>query len=159
MSLKAATISEIKNELATIAPARLAELCIQLAKFKKDNKELLTYLLFEAHDLEAYIENVKKEMDLQFTEINTSHLYFAKKSLRKILRVCGKHIRYTSSKQAEAALRIYFCTKLKNSGISFRYNAVLMNMYQNQLKKINAVMATMHEDLQYDYIKELKHLT
>jgi hypothetical protein len=159
MSVKAATINEIKNELATIAPKRLAELCIQLAKFKKDNKELLTYLLFEEHDLQTYIENVKKEIDLQFTEINTSHLYFAKKSLRKILRICSKHIRYTSSKQAEAELRIYFCSKLKNSGISFQYSPVLMNIYQNQLKKINAVIATMHEDLQYDYIKELKRLT
>src|SRR5258705_13999116 len=105
--MKAASISEIKNELGNLPPVRLAELCLLLAKYKKDNKELLSYLLFDENDMAAYTENVKKEMDIQFAEINSSHLYFAKKSLRKILRITGKHIRYTGSKQAEAELLIY----------------------------------------------------
>ena len=29
-------------------------------------------------------------------------------------------------------------------------------MYQNQLKKISKSIATMHDDLQYDYIRELE---
>jgi hypothetical protein len=156
--MKAASISEIKNELGNLAPARLAELVLQLAKYKKDNKELLSYLLFEENDLPAYIESVKKEIDHQFTEINASHLYFAKKTLRKILRMTGKHIRYTNTKQAEAELLIYFCLKMKNSGIRFDNSIVLMNLYQGQLKKINAAIAGFHEDLQYDYLKEIKKL-
>ncbi|GAC1452498.1 MAG: hypothetical protein NVSMB7_15210 [Chitinophagaceae bacterium] len=156
--MKAASISELKNELGNLAPARLAALCLQLAKYKKDNKELLSYLLFEENDMPSYIESVKKEIDSQFTEINTSHLYSAKKTLRKILRITGKHIRYTGSKQAEAELLIYFCRKMKGSGIRFGNSIVLMNLYQSQLKKINAAIAGFHEDLQYDYIKEIKKL-
>jgi hypothetical protein len=156
--MKAASISEIKNELGNITQIRLAELCLQLAKYKKDNKELLSYLLFEENDLPAYIENVKKQMDEQFTEINTSHLYFAKKTLRKILRIAAKNIRYTGSKQAEAELLIYFCLKMKNAGIDFSNSIVLTNLYEGQLKKINAVIAGFHEDLQYDYLKEIKRL-
>ena len=156
--MKAATISEIKNELSSLSAARLAELCLQLAKYKKDNKELLTYLLFEENDMNAYIANVKEQIDEQFTEVNTGHLYFAKKTLRKILRVTGKHIRYTSSKQAEAELLIYFCQKLKNSGIRFQTSTVLMNLYNAQLKKINAAIAGFHEDEQYDYLKAIKEL-
>jgi hypothetical protein len=156
--MKTASISELKQELTNVSALQLTELCLRLAKFKKENKELLTYLLFEENDLQGYIENVKKQIDEQFTEINTSHLYFVKKTLRKILRVTGKHIRYTGSKQAEAELLIYFCSKFKNSGISFQYSPVLVNLYQNQIKKINAVVSKMHEDLQYDYIKELKKL-
>ena len=106
----------------------------------------------------AYIESVKKEMDAQFAQINISHLYFAKKSLRKILRITGKHIRYTGSKQAEAELLIYFCRQLKNSGIHFETSTVLTNLYQAQLKKINTAIAGFHEDLQYDYLKEIKKL-
>jgi hypothetical protein len=34
-----------------------------------------------------------------------------------------------------------------------------MNLYQAQLKKINAAIAGFHEDLQYDYLKEIKKLT
>ena len=156
--MKAASISEIKNELGNCPPAKLAELCLQLAKYKKDNKELLSYLLFEAGNMTAYIESVQKEMDTLFAEINSSHLYFAKKSLRKILRIAGKHIRYTSSKQAEAELLIHFCRKLKDSGIPFETSTALMNLYQAQLKKINAAIAGFHEDLQYDYLKEIKKL-
>lgn len=109
--MKTASISEIKNELGNCSPARLAALCLQLAKYKKDNKEFLTYLLFEEDDRDTYISNVKSDIDGQFAGINSSQLYFAKKSLRKILRITGKHIRYTGSKQAEAELLIYFCKK------------------------------------------------
>jgi hypothetical protein len=61
--MKAASINEIKQELQSLPPSRLNELCLRLARFKKDNKELLTYLLFEAADETAYIESVKKEID------------------------------------------------------------------------------------------------
>ena len=157
--MKTASISEIKIELNNLPAPQLAALCLQLAKYKKDNKELLSYLLFEETDMAAYIESVKKEMDAQFAEINTSQLYFAKKSLRKILRITGKHIRYTGSKQAEAELLIYFCQQLKNSGIRFETSTVLVNLYQAQLKKINTAIAGFHEDLQYDYLKEIKKLS
>jgi|SRR5450432_214782 hypothetical protein len=156
--MKAASISEIKNELGNLTPARLAALCMQLAKYKKDNKELLSYLLFEENDPAAYIETVKKEIDEQFTEINASNLYFAKKTLRKILRITNKNIRYIGSKQAEAELLIYFCQKMKNSGIHFKNSVVLVNLYEGQLKKINTAVASFHEDLQYDYVKEIKKL-
>lgn len=156
--MKAATINEIKKELNEIAPAKLLDLCIRLAKYKKDNKELLTYLLFEEHDEPAYIENVKREIDTQFAAINQTNVYFIKKSLRKILRITAKSIRYTGSRQAEAELLLYFCSKLINSPIPVHKNTVLTNLYQFQLKKIAKVIATLHEDLQYDYLKELKKL-
>ena len=58
--MKAATIHEIKQELSTVKPVDLVELCLRLGKFKKENKELLTYLLFEAHDEHGYITRCKK---------------------------------------------------------------------------------------------------
>ena len=156
--MKTATINEIKQELNGTASAKLLELCIRLAKYKKENKELLTYLLFEAHDESAYIESVKMQIDEQFAEINKSNLYFTKKSLRKILRTTGKYIRYTGSKQVEVELLLYFCGALVNSSIPIRRNTVLTNLYESQVKKIGTLIATLHEDLQYDYLKELKNL-
>ena len=70
----------------------------------------------------------------------------------------SEHVRYTGSKQAEAELLIYFCKKLKHSGIAFQNSVVLVNLYQSQLKKINTTIAGFHEDLQYDYLKEMKAL-
>ena len=156
--MKAATINELKLELTTIPAEELAALCIRLAKFKKENKELLTYLLFESFDEHAYMENIKTEMQQQFEEINTSSLYFVKKSLRKILRTLSKYIRYTGSAEAEVKLILFFCTTLKSSGIPIEKNPVIKNMFNNQLKKISKAIATMHEDLQYEYAKELEQL-
>src|SRR5215813_3323925 len=115
--MKSATIHEIKQELLTLKPAQLTELCLRLGRFKKENKELLTYLLFEAHDEPGYINGIKKEIEEEFAGINLSHLYFAKKSLRKIARMINKYCRYSGAKQTEVELRIYFCRQLKESGI------------------------------------------
>lgn len=156
--MKAASINDIKQELAPVKPHALAELCLRLAKFKKENKELLTYLLFEAYDEDAYIVGIKKEVDELFDTINLSHLYFAKKTLRKIIRTINKYCRYSGIKTTEIELRIYFCKKLKTSGIPFRRNTVINNLYESQLKKINTSLETLHEDLQYDYLKEVKVL-
>jgi hypothetical protein len=156
--MKSATISEIKHELMVTNPTILLDLCIRLAKFKKENKELLTYLLFEANDEAAYLQQVKKEMDDQFETINFSNIYFVKKTLRKILRTTAKFIRLTGSKQVEVELLLHFCKTLVKNNIPINKSAVLNNLYQFQLKKIEQVMATLHEDLQYDYLKQFNQL-
>src|SRR3954464_10050982 len=134
--MKAATIHEIKQELGTLSQKELVELCLRLGKFKKENKELLTYLLYEAHDETAYIQSVKNEIDDQFTGINLSHLYFVKKSLRKIIRIINKHVRYTGSRQAETEWLIYLCQKINDSGIPFEKSTMLLNLYNGLIKKL-----------------------
>jgi hypothetical protein len=157
--MKTATIQEIKQELQHMTVAEVAELCLRLAKFKKENKELLTYLVFEANDPESYIQNVKNEVAAQFEEINKSNLYFAKKSLRKILRIVNKHIKYIGSPQATVELLIHFCKTLQQAGIPIQKNPVIANMYKSQLQKINTTLASLHEDLQYDYAQDIKTLS
>ena len=156
--MKAATLNEIKQELTNLPSTRVLELCLRLGRFKKENKELLTYLLFEAHNIPEFIENSIIEIETQFETINTSSVYFVKKSLRKILRLINKYSRYSGSANVEIELLIYFCTKINELKSSFKTNPVIFNIYQFQLKKINKVLATMHEDLQYDYQKQLDEL-
>ena len=156
--MKAATIHELKQELVNLPHKELVELCQRLGKFKKENKELLTYLLYEAHDEEGYIKCIKKEIDEQFAEINLSHLYYAKKSLRKIVRMINKYCRYSGIKTTEIELHIYFCETLKGSGIPIRQNKVISNLYDSELKKIKTALNTLHEDLQYDYLKQVEKL-
>ena len=156
--MKTASISDIKQELTSASPKELLELCLRVIKYKKENKELLSYLLFEANDLPAYIENIKKDMDEEFTQINRSNLYFAKKSLRKILKTTNKYIKYTASKETEVDLLIYYCSKIKTSGIRINKSTALSNLYNNQIKKIKAVIDTLHEDLQHDYTKQLEQI-
>lgn len=156
--MKAATINELKQELTSTSPAVLLELCLRLARFKKENKELLTYLLFEAHDTAAYIASIKYEIDVQFEQMNRSNVYFIKKTLRKILRTCAKFIRYSGIAAVEIEVLIYFCGKLKKMDDAVLKSPVIANLYMNQLKKIHKALHTMHEDLQYDYQKEIDRL-
>jgi hypothetical protein len=157
-TMKAATIQEIKQELNSLSSSRLTELCLRLARYKKDNKELLTYLLFESDDETAFIKNVKSELDTEFEELPKATLYHTKKSLRRIVRVLIKRIKYTGSAQVEIELLVYYCEKVRASKIPIHKNPVLVNLYQQQVKKIRAAIATLHEDLQYDYLKELKKI-
>lgn len=156
--MRSSTIQEIKQELVTLKPAELINISLRLARFKKENKELLTYLLFEAGDEEGYIRSVKVEIEELFGQVNRDHLYFAKKTLRKIVRVINKHSRYSGNKQTDVELRIYFCQQLKATGIPFRKNKVLLNIYEGQLKKIAVAISGLHEDLQHDYSKEFATL-
>ena len=134
-------------------------MCTRLARFKKENKELLTYLLFEAHDEQAYIKSVKDDIDLQFSELARGNsLYLLKKSIRKIVRSTSKYIRYTGSKTVEIELLLYFCNALKGSGIPIAKSTALTNLFEQQLKKINKALPTLHEDLQYDYQRQLEDL-
>jgi hypothetical protein len=156
--MKIASLSEIKQELENLSAKEITALCLRLARYKKENKELLQYLLFNAHDTDAYTEQVKEMIDELFEDVNRANLYLAKKTLRKILRQTNKYIRYTGSKQTEAALLIYFCTRLKESGIAFHKNKALNNIYLRQIKKIKAALATLHEDIQYDFMKQMTQL-
>lgn len=156
--MRSSSIQELKQELVTLKAPDLVALCLRLARFKKENKELLTYLLFEAQDEESYIKSVKLEIEELFGTINLSHLYFAKKTLRKIVRVINKFSRYSGNKQTDIELRIFFLQQLKASGIPFRRKTILANIYDGQLKKIDASMGSLHDDLKHDYSKDLIQL-
>lgn len=156
--MKTASLNELKNELSSQKPDEILALCLRLAKYKKENKELLTYLLFEAFDEHGYIENIKKEIDLQLEGMNKNNVYYVKKSLRKTLRIANKYIKYSASKQTELEVLIYFCTKLKNSELPIQTNNILQNLYQRQLERIKKALSTLHEDLQYDYKVDIDSL-
>jgi DNA repair photolyase len=156
--MKAVTLKEIKQELNTLSTDEVQELCLRLSRFKKENKELLTYLLFESHNEERYIESVKSYIDEQFELINTSSYFYIRKSARKILSNTKKYVRYSQNKETEVALLLYFCQKLKDFSPSIKYSLQLQNMYNRQLLLIKKLVATFHEDLQYDFNLMLEEL-
>ena len=157
--MKAASLQELKKELQELPPKELLELCIALAKYKKDNKEYLGYLLFESHNKQAFLAEVKSGVDEHFAELkNQSNLYYVKKGLRKQLRLLSKYCKYLNDKALTAELLIYFCKKLKQSGIPFHKNKLIVNLYALQLRKINALVSSFHEDLQLDYQNDLNEI-
>lgn len=156
--MKPASISTLRKELDFLPPKELAELCLRLAKYSKENKELLSYLIFDSGDEAGFIESVKTLIREQFTSINTSHLFYVRKSIRKILRMTNKYIRYSGHKQTEVELLLFFCQTLNTSEVNYKRITSLNNLFQNQVIKIKKAVASLHEDLQFDYHKEIEKL-
>jgi hypothetical protein len=156
--MKAATVAQIKKELQFKSQEDVMQLCLRLARFKKENKELLTYLLFESDSEEGYIETVKEEIDAMFADININSYFYIKKSVRKILRTLKKYIRYSGNKATEVELLLYFCEKLKSFRPSIQRNTTLKNLYHRQLGFIEKKIPALHEDLQHDYSIILEEL-
>ena len=145
-----ASLSEIKKELEKRDKKELLADCLRLVKFKKENKELLSFILFDSQDLPSFIQKVKDEVDTLFEGMNMSNVYFIKKTTRKILRNLTKYIRFTQSIEIESELLIYFCNCFHRYKIPVAKSKQLSNIYANQLKKVEGVIEKLHPDLQYD---------
>lgn len=157
-AMKTASITEIKKTLKNSSKEELVELCLHLARFKKESKELLTYLLFEKNDESFYIKGVKEQMLTEFDAINNSNTYYVKKGARKILRNTKKHIRFSKKKPTEIELILFFCEQLLDFHPNVKRNKVLMGIIERELARMRKITAGLHEDLQYDYLREIDAL-
>jgi hypothetical protein len=157
--MKAASLKEVKTELNHKSHSELLDICLRLSRFKKENKELLTYLLFEVSDEEKYIESIQIAMDAEFDSINTESYYYMRKSIRKILRLIKKYIRYSQSKETEVELLLYFSRRLQQFSPSIFNSKALANLYQRNMEFLEKKISLLHEDLQYDYQLEIDRLT
>ena len=156
--MKAASVSELKKELNSLEHADLLKICLRLARYKKENKELISYLLFESHDEPGYVSMVKSETDELFETLPKSNVYLIKKVLRKILRILNKQIKYSESAQTELELRIYFCQSIRKHRLPLTSSQVLTNLFLGQLKKIDGVLNKLPEDLRFDYEADTRAL-
>lgn len=158
--MKAASIVELRKELEHLDKEKLKQLCLRLSRFKLENKELLTYLLFESEDESSYIQSIKNQLDTLFLDINTNNYFYVKKSVRKILRRIRKFARYSNQPETEVELLLYFCLKMQDIKPSIFKNKTLTNIYNRQIESAQKKTKKLHEDLQYEYnlhIEDLKH--
>lgn len=153
--MEAKTVKELKDELKHLDKLALIETVLRLSKFKKENKELLSYLLFDSERESAYIEEVKKEIDEGFKTMNTATGYLIKKTARKILRLTKKYIRYSGKKETEIELILHYCRKLIALEAATKKSLVLENIYTRELTRMKKLILGLHEDLQYDYEREV----
>lgn len=156
--MKIESIVTIKKELQHLSQDELLQLCLRLGRFKKENKALLTYLLFESHDENDYIQNAKQSLDSIFEGMNTDSYFYMKKTIRKILRALKTYSRYSLKKTTEIELLLYFCEQLNELKPNIHKNTTLSNLYERQIIFIKKKICVLHEDLQYDYNLQLEKL-
>ncbi len=153
--MKTATVKQVKDELENLSQPELVKLCLRLVKFKKETKELATYLLFHDENEELYVAGVEEILLELFGEVNTRNLYIAKKNLRKIIRTVNRYIKYSDEATTEIDLLIFVCLQIRKLNIDMKKSAQINNLYLSQLKKIKSRILGLHEDLQYDYEKKV----
>ncbi|OIQ28722.1 MAG: hypothetical protein BM564_08085 [Bacteroidetes bacterium MedPE-SWsnd-G2] len=149
--MESQNLKTIKDELSHLSQKQLIEIVLRLSRFKKENKELLSYELFEAQDEDNFVFMIKNEMDENFRNINTKTSYYIRKSCRKILTQTKKHIRYSKVKETEVRLLLHFCENMKEIKPSIKTSTRLQNMFNTQLTMAKKALSKLHEDLQYDY--------
>jgi hypothetical protein len=153
MSIPAYGLQDIKKEIQHLHSEQIAELCLRLARYKKENKELLAYLLFEADNEQAFLEKVKAEAGFMFSQLPV-HSYNAAKSMRKILRLLSKYTKFTASKEAEIDLLLNFCNNyIHYTDRKITYKPLRL-ILTRQVLKVRTLIGKLHEDLQYDYNQE-----
>ena len=151
-----ASLDDIKKELKELPPKKVLELTLRLARFKKENKELLSYLLFESHDEAGYIKTLEADMDEMFGAVDPNPVSRAKKEYRKILRNINRQIKYIGSKSAAVELLLYFSMKLKNQENAL--HPKLQTIFLQQLNKAEKLLPLIEEDLQFDFRQKLDAL-
>lgn len=151
-------LSSIKSELSAKSQKQLIEICLRLSRFKNENKELVSYLIgYEGREAD-FRKDCKLEIFETFQTVNTSSVFLAKKTIRKILRSINKYSRISSNSETQIQLLIYFCECINELDIDMNKSQVLANLYFSQIKKARKLIEKLHEDLQYDYTLILERI-
>jgi hypothetical protein len=156
--MKISSIHSLKSALNEKTNLELVNYCLRLAKYKKENKELLTYLLFDSENEGYYIESIQDEMREAFKELVSKPRYLRQKLLRKLLRNLKKYIRYSGRKETEIELLIEFCFLIKRSSQDLLVDKIIYSIYHKQLEIVKKRLNQLHEDLQLDYQEQLNEL-
>lgn len=157
MSVESYGLQDIKKELQHLSSLQIADLCLRLARYKKENKELLAYLLFQADNRESFIEQIKAECGFMFSQLPVNS-YNAAKSMRKILRLLGKYNKFMGSKEAEIELLINFCNNYvhyTDRKVAYKPMRLILT---RQMEKIRALIGKLHDDMQSDYTEEYNNM-
>ncbi len=157
--METSTLAEIKKELLLTPPDKLVDICLRLVKYKKVNKELAHYLLFEADNEAGYIEKAKIDISKRFAEMPQNSLFFSTKYIRKTLRLTKQFAQYSKVPQTGIELHIHFCKEMKQCEDYWQNYQVLENFYERIIHQTQKDIHKLHEDLQYDYTKELAELS
>lgn len=156
--MHSATIDTIKTELKQLPPKEVLDLLLRLARFKKENKELITYILFESANEHEYVEQVKKEISEEMAEIDGLPGYQYKKQFRKIQRKINKPIKYIGNKSATAELYLHMARMISEKKKTNYLAPFLEKTLQQYISKIEKLLPGIEDDLAADLRKQLKQV-
>ena len=151
------SLQEQKKELQQLSKTELEAICLRFARFKKENKELLEFVLFHQGDPQAYADALKKDLEEVFKSLTGANYADAKK-LRKITKALNKHSKYMQNPALEADLWIWFCYAYCDSMAAKSTAQVIRNFFVKAVLKVEKIQSKVHEDLAFDIAQELEKI-
>jgi hypothetical protein len=147
----ATKLGNLKQELQEQDRKNLMELCLQLARFRQENKELITFLLFHSHQPLTYADEYKIMIEEPFDKFLMNPYYLAK-GIRKSFRLIGRYAKITKSKEGECELYLHLARLFEERIQGRLVHKALIILLERALKKAFNLIVKMHEDYQMDYI-------
>ena|SRR5690554_3410944 len=151
-------LADIKKELKHLQNKELIALILELSKFSTDNKYFLYFQLFGRDNPQFLLEWVKEDLEWEFQKSSTSNYHTAKKSAQGIRKKLNKYLKYTKNKLIQVELIEYFCRMLHEYGYLHFGHPVIDNLYLMQIGRIERLLKSLHEDLQFDYQPKMDEL-
>jgi len=152
------SLSEIRKELSFIPREELVAICLRMARFKKENKEHLAYLLFQKDEAE-FIAEINEEITDTLADIHWMNTLQAKKALQKTLRNISKNKKFSLSKIYEMEAMLHFIRTMMEKEIPHSSSAYLHQFYSKQVVKLPKILGSLNEEIQTDYRDEVEALT
>ncbi len=152
------SLSDIRKELAYASPEELKSLCLRMARFKKENKEHLAFLLFQKNEAD-FIKSVKAEISDALDDIHRIHAFQARKVLQKTLRTIVKYKKFCLSKVFEMEVMLHFIRSMQAKQISEYTSSYTGQFYKKQQLKLVKILESLDEELSMDYRDEVEDLT
>ncbi len=147
-------LNTLKKELAAAEKSELINFCLRLAKYKTENKEFLSYLIFHEHSPETYISDIKTMIEEGF-KVLPKQFYYQIKGIRKLLRLINKYIKFLGNKEHEAAIILCFCNAFIKNGFQKSRQKSMELILERQFKRLEKAVNSLHEDLQFDFNQEI----
>lgn len=155
--METAGIKELRQSLSGLKQKELVEICARLVKYKKENKEFVSYLLLFNDDEAGFIKAVKDEINEGFSGINASNTYYFMKSGRKILKATNKYCRFSLKTETEVELLLHFIGQFLQHG-KMANSITVARFSERLLVRLRKKIRLLHEDLQFDYQQELDRI-
>ena len=141
----------IRKELNCLSHKELSALCIRLIRYKKENKELADYYLFEKNQEHLYLISAKEEIRHLFAGIQSSQPYLIKKSIRKIIRLAERYSKYSANPIIFLELYLEIMQCMLEQFPHWKTTESLIKIALSLEKKSVRLLPKLHEDLQFDY--------
>ena len=146
-----APIKNIKEELQQLSHKELLDFSLRILKYKKENKELAYYLLFEKQDEDGYAQKIINILKDELTTINFSRTFFARKGFKRVNRLAAKYLKYSGDTESAIKVYLFLAKEIAAAGKIYRLTSLTGKLVEQHNLRTKKMIASLHEDLQFDY--------